>query len=40
MYGVELGIIIFSTLGCALVSASPSITSTGLFVFWRVTMVS
>jgi hypothetical protein len=40
MYGVELGIIIFATFSCALVSASPVINATGLLVFWRIIMVS
>lgn len=39
MYGVELGIIILSTLNCALASASQSMSSTGVLVFWRVMMV-
>ena len=38
MYGVVLGIIVLSTFCCALVSASPSITSSGLLIFWRVVM--
>jgi PHS family inorganic phosphate transporter-like MFS transporter len=38
MYGVELGIIIFATFSCALVSASPVINATGLLVFWRIIM--
>lgn len=40
MYGIELGIIIFSTLSCALASPSQSMSSTGLLTFWRVMMVS
>jgi len=40
MYGVELAIILLSTMSCALASPSPSMTSTGLFTFWRVMMVS
>jgi hypothetical protein len=39
MYGIELGIILLSTLNCALANPSPAITSTGLLVFWRVMMV-
>ncbi len=39
MYGIELAIIILSTLNCALASPSPSMSSTGLLVFWRVMMV-
>lgn len=39
MYGIELGIILLSTMNCALASSSPAMTSTGLFVFWRVMMV-
>ncbi|KAK3939880.1 major facilitator superfamily domain-containing protein [Diplogelasinospora grovesii] len=38
MYGIELGIIVFSTLNCALASPSPSMSSTGLLVFWRAMM--
>ena len=38
MYGVELVIIILSTLSCALASPSPAISSTGILVFWRVVM--
>ncbi|KAJ2892342.1 uncharacterized protein MKZ38_009951 [Zalerion maritima] len=38
MYGVELGIIVVSTLCCALVSPSPSVSFVGLMVFWRVMM--
>ncbi|PHH66083.1 hypothetical protein CDD81_608 [Ophiocordyceps australis] len=36
MYGVELAIIIFGTFSCALVSSSPSISSSALLIFWRV----
>jgi MFS transporter, PHS family, inorganic phosphate transporter len=39
MYGIELAIIILSTLSCALASPSQSMNSTGLLVFWRVMMV-
>ncbi len=39
MYGIELGIIVISTLNCALASPSQSMNSTGLFIFWRVMMV-
>ncbi|KAK0386083.1 hypothetical protein NLU13_5920 [Sarocladium strictum] len=38
MYGIELGIIILCTLGCALASSSPAITASGLLIFWRVVM--
>ncbi|KAK3319375.1 phosphate/H+ symporter [Apodospora peruviana] len=38
MYGIELGIIVLSTLNCALANPSPSVNSTGLLVFWRVMM--
>lgn len=38
MYGVELTIIIWATLSCSLVSASPGISSAGLMIFWRVIM--
>ncbi|KAI1323200.1 phosphate permease [Xylariaceae sp. FL0255] len=38
MYGVELGIIVFSTLSCCLVSASQAVSFTGLMTFWRVMM--
>ncbi len=40
MYGIELGIIVLSTMSCALASPSQSMSSTGLLVFWRVMMVS
>lgn len=40
MYGVELVIIILATLGCALVSSSPSISSSTMLIFCRVLMVS
>ncbi|KAI8965758.1 phosphate permease [Daldinia sp. FL1419] len=36
MYGLELIIIIFATLGQALASGSPSINIVGLIIFWRV----
>lgn len=38
MYGIELIIIVISTLLCALVSPSQSMESTFLLVFWRVIM--
>ncbi|KAF5020525.1 hypothetical protein F66182_7457 [Fusarium sp. NRRL 66182] len=38
MYGIELGIIIFATLCCALISSSPAMGSTGLLIFWRIIM--
>jgi PHS family inorganic phosphate transporter-like MFS transporter len=38
MYGVVLGIIVFSTFSCALVSSSPSLNAAGLLIFWRVVM--
>ncbi|POR39609.1 Repressible high-affinity phosphate permease [Tolypocladium paradoxum] len=38
MYGIELAIIIFGTFSCALVSSSPSISASGLLIFWRVLM--
>ncbi|RYP71818.1 hypothetical protein DL769_004624 [Monosporascus sp. CRB-8-3] len=38
MYGIELIIIVFSTLSCCLVSASPAVSFTGLMTFWRVMM--
>ncbi|KAI1763726.1 phosphate permease [Hypoxylon sp. FL1150] len=38
MYGVELGLIVFSTLCCCLVAASQAISFTGLMTFWRVMM--
>ncbi|KAB5535236.1 phosphate/H+ symporter [Coniochaeta sp. 2T2.1] len=38
MYGIELGIIVLSTLNCALASPSQSMTSTGLLTFWRVVL--
>lgn len=40
MYGIELIIIVVSTLLCALVSPSQSMNSTVLLTFWRVMMVS
>lgn len=36
MYGLELIIIIFATLGQALSSGSPSVNIVGLIIFWRV----
>lgn len=39
MYGIELGIIVLSTLSCALASPSQSMSSTGLLTFWRVILV-
>ncbi|XXG94415.1 acid phosphatase pho5 [Hypoxylon texense] len=36
MYGLELIIIIFATLGQALASGSPSVNIIGLVIFWRV----
>ncbi|KAI0811610.1 major facilitator superfamily domain-containing protein [Xylaria sp. FL0064] len=38
MYGVELGIILVSTLSCCLISASQAVSFTGLMTFWRVLM--
>ncbi|KAI0406235.1 major facilitator superfamily domain-containing protein [Xylaria palmicola] len=38
MYGVELGIILISTLSCCLVAASQAVSFTGLMTFWRVIM--
>lgn len=38
MYGLELIIIIFATVGQALISASPSMDVIGLIIFWRVLM--
>ncbi|KAI0014325.1 H+ symporter, partial [Xylariaceae sp. FL0662B] len=38
MYGVELGIIVFSTFACCLVAASQAVTFTGAMTFWRVMM--
>ncbi|KAH8172154.1 sugar transporter domain-containing protein [Sarocladium implicatum] len=38
MYGIELGIIILCTMGCALASSSPAISAAGLLIFWRVMM--
>jgi PHS family inorganic phosphate transporter-like MFS transporter len=38
MYGVELGIIVLATLAQSLTAPSPSMTFTGLFIFWRVMM--
>lgn len=39
MYGIELIIIVVSTLLCAMVSPSQSMNSTALLTFWRVMMV-
>lgn len=41
MYGIELGVITVSTLGCALAGQSVGLGggSTGVLVFWRVMMV-
>jgi PHS family inorganic phosphate transporter-like MFS transporter len=39
MYGLELIIIIFSTLAQALTSSSRAISITGIIIFWRVLMV-
>ena len=39
MYGIELGLILLSTMNCALANPSPAMSSTGLLVFWRVMMV-
>jgi PHS family inorganic phosphate transporter-like MFS transporter len=39
IYGIELGIIVLSTMNCALASPSQSMSSTGLLTFWRVMMV-
>ncbi|KAI1335447.1 phosphate permease [Xylariaceae sp. FL0016] len=36
MYGLELIVIIFATLGQALTSGSPSVNIVGLIIFWRV----
>ncbi|RCI12287.1 hypothetical protein L249_0492 [Ophiocordyceps polyrhachis-furcata BCC 54312] len=38
MYGLELFVIIFATLGQALTSSSPSCGIVGLIIFWRVLM--
>ncbi|RDA90739.1 hypothetical protein CP533_2959 [Ophiocordyceps camponoti-saundersi (nom. inval.)] len=38
MYGLELFVIIFATLGQALTSGSPSCDIVGLVIFWRVIM--
>lgn len=40
MYGLELIVIIFATLGQALSSSSPAVDVIGLIIFWRVLMVS
>jgi MFS family permease len=40
MYGLELIIIIFATLAQSLSSPSPATSIVGLFIFWRVIMVS
>jgi PHS family inorganic phosphate transporter-like MFS transporter len=36
MYGVELGVVIFATLGCAISSSSLALSSTAVLIFWRV----
>ncbi|KAI0200387.1 major facilitator superfamily domain-containing protein [Astrocystis sublimbata] len=36
MYGLELIVIIFATIGQALASGSPSVNIVGLIIFWRV----
>ncbi|TGJ81683.1 hypothetical protein E0Z10_g7066 [Xylaria hypoxylon] len=36
MYGLELIVIIFATIGQALASGSPSVNVVGLIIFWRV----
>ncbi|TEA10695.1 Repressible high-affinity phosphate permease [Colletotrichum sidae] len=38
MYGLELMVIIFATLAQALSSGSPSMSITGLMIFWRIIM--
>ncbi|KAI0971520.1 major facilitator superfamily domain-containing protein [Xylaria arbuscula] len=38
MYGVELVIILVSTLSCCLIAASQAVSFTGLMTFWRVMM--
>lgn len=38
MYGVELAIIVFSTLGQSLAAPSKAVTISGLLIFWRVVM--
>lgn len=38
MYGIELGIIVFSTLAQSLSGPSWAVTMTGLLIFWRVMM--
>lgn len=38
IYGLELMIIIFTTLAQALASNSPAISITGILIFWRVIM--
>lgn len=39
MYGIELGIVIFTIFSCAIASGSPSMSSPGVLMFWRVLMV-
>ncbi|KAK5991350.1 Repressible high-affinity phosphate permease [Cladobotryum mycophilum] len=38
MYGIELVIVIIGTFCCALAAPSPTISASGLLVFWRVLM--
>ncbi|KAJ3477263.1 hypothetical protein NLG97_g8885 [Lecanicillium saksenae] len=38
MYGIELGVVIFTIFSCAIASGSPSMSSPGVLIFWRVLM--
>ena len=36
MYGVEMGVVVFATLGCAISSSSMALSSTAVLLFWRI----
>ncbi|OAA58325.1 phosphate:H+ symporter [Cordyceps fumosorosea ARSEF 2679] len=36
MYGIELGVVIFTIFSCAIASGSPSMSGPGVLIFWRV----
>ncbi|OAR02129.1 hypothetical protein LLEC1_04902 [Akanthomyces lecanii] len=36
MYGIELGVVMFTIFSCAIASGSPSMSSPGVLIFWRV----
>ncbi|EGX88172.1 phosphate:H+ symporter [Cordyceps militaris CM01] len=39
MYGIELGVVIFTIFSCAIASESPSMSGPGVLIFWRVLLV-